>query len=127
MKKLFLIAFLFPVMAYSQNCEVVASIGGHTGTDSASVKETASWSALNVLNKCKDNKSYAIISYDFSCASADGKKLVTFPCKGPSFTDEVKIAVREAKSGAKFYFDMVMVKDPDGKTKPIPGMTIHVK
>lgn len=53
-------------------------------------------------------------------------KIITEKGKGGTLTPKMKNLVKNAKKGQKVYFSDIMVAGPDGKSKPIGGLTFKV-
>jgi len=53
-------------------------------------------------------------------------KLIEEKGRGGSLTPKMKNLLKNAKKGQKIYFSDVMVAGPDGKSKPIGGLTFKV-
>ena len=53
-------------------------------------------------------------------------KIITEKARGGSLTPKMKNLVKNAKRGQKVYFSDIMVAGPDGKSKPIGGLTFKV-
>lgn len=53
-------------------------------------------------------------------------KIITEKANGGYLSPKMKNMVKNAKKGQKVYFSDVMVAGPDGKSKPIGGLTFKV-
>lgn len=120
------LAFASMAQAKKERCHPYTTINGLKGSGAIKAKQLSSLKSLEVINECKDGRTYTIMSFDFAIIA---NKKATSKLKGKygDLTPEMKKALAKCSAGSKVVFTNVSVKSGDGKMEGIQGVTLQVK
>jgi hypothetical protein len=109
----------------ADRCHPHAEINGYKGAAIVKAKQLSTLKSLEVINDCKDGRSYTIMS--FNLITVINKKKMNYAGSHGDLTPEMKKALAKCKAGANVVFSNIQVKSGDGKMESVQGVTLHVK